>query len=491
MIATFLSHTSKRFFRSSSASKEIVTKILVGLFALMMLAYSVALGVLLEKIIVNGLKQADPVLFLNGLLIYYFIIEFVMRYFLQNLPVLDAQPYLHLPIARSRIVHFMLGRSLVHIANLFVFLLFTAFALSAVAKAYNLSHAWVWLLSLWLISLAKHFIVTLFKKKLDDNVWGLLLFVTVFGGLAASDYFGWFKLSELSSLAFGAILQGYTSIGILAVLTVLLYYISYRFFLQGLYPEELSVQQSTSFRSANWAFLQNFGLIGEWINIELKLIIRNKRTRTILLMNVLFLFYGLIFYNNPRYNSGHGMLIFVGVFITGIFTINYGQFLFGWQAKHFDFMLTQPTSIRQFIESKYWLLASVTVLCFFLSIPYVYFGWHIILIHLVGTLFNVGINIFVVMNMAMWKPKKIDLTKGGTFNYEGVGAAQWLMGIPLLAGPYVFYLPFSLLGYPTMGIAAVGMAGLIGIIFRKKLIDVTSRRLAGMRYVIASNFRKD
>ncbi|HZX73919.1 MAG TPA: DUF5687 family protein [Cyclobacteriaceae bacterium] len=492
MIATFLSHISKRFFRSSSAGKETTTMIMLGLLALMLVGYSLALGFALEKIIVKGLNQSNPVVFLNGLLIYYFISEFVMRYFMQNLPVLDAQPYLHLPIARSRIAHFLLGRSLVHVANIFVFLLFTPFALSAVAHAYGLSQVWVWLLSLWFISLANHFMIVLFKKKLDDNVWGLLLFIAVFGTLGASDYFGWFKLSSISQVIFGSLLQGYTSIGILIALLIFLYFIAYRIFLQGLYPEELSVAQGQRFRSADWAFLQNFGLTGAWIGIELKLIFRNKRPRTILFINTLFLFYGLIFYDNPKYTQEMpGFILFVGIFITGIFTINYGQFLFSWQGTHFDFTLTQPISIRQFVESKYWLLVSVTTLCFFLSIPYVYFGWKILLLHITAALFNIGINTFVVMNMAMWEPKRIDLSRGGTFNYEGVGAAQWLMGIPVLAGPYAFYLPFSYMGHPYLGLVAVGTAGFIGIVFRKQLIEFTARRLSAKRYAMASNFRKE
>jgi hypothetical protein len=106
-------------------------------------------------------------------------------------------------------------------------------------------------------------------------------------------------------------------------------------------------------------------------------------------------------------------------------------------------------------------------------------------------LFNLGINIFVVMNVSMWEPKKIDLKKGATFNYEGVGAAQWLMSIPLLLGPYLFYLPLSLMGYPTAGILAVGGIGLLGILFRTYLLEVTVRRLEQRRYTIAAGFRKD
>jgi hypothetical protein len=31
----------------------------------------------------------------------------------------------------------------------------------------------------------------------------------------------------------------------------------------------------------------------------------------------------------------------------------------------------------------------------------------------------------------------MDLNKGAMFNYEGVGAAQFLIIIPLMAGPYL------------------------------------------------------
>lgn len=51
-----------------------------------------------------------------------------------------------------------------------------------------------------------------------------------------------------------------------------------------------------------------------------------------------------------------------------------------------------------------------------------------------------------------------------------MGAAQWIMGIPLIASPYLFFLPFSLMGHLVPGLVSVGLAGLIGIAFRKKLM---------------------
>jgi hypothetical protein len=176
---------------------------------------------------------------------------------------------------------------------------------------------------------------------------------------------------------------------------------------------------------------------------------------------------------------------------SGFFIMNYGQFSFSWQGSHFDFMLIQPTPLRGFVESKYWLLMSTTAVWFLCSIPFVYLGWHFLLINLAASLYNIGINTFVAMNLSMWGAKKIDLRHPGSLNLEGIGAAQWTMAIPLIATPYLFYLPFSLMGYPILGFAAVGAAGLIGIVFRKPLIAITSKRLFDRRYIMSSNFRKD
>ncbi|NJN41469.1 MAG: hypothetical protein HC811_03725 [Flammeovirgaceae bacterium] len=493
MIGIFLSHAYKRMTRSVSFEKEMATTVFLGLITIMAVVYALLLGLALEKILEKSLGVSDSVSFLNGLLLYYFTSEFLIRYFMQNLPVLEVQPYLHLPIRKSAIVHFLLGKSLVHILNVFVFLLFLPFALSVVVRDYGIVNALSWILSIWLFSLSVHFIMILFKKKLDDTLWGLATIVLVFGLFAAADYFGWFKLSEVSAALFNLTVTWSLFPVVLFLVLAGLYYGLYSYFLSSFYPEDLSVSKEKSFvHSSDLTILKRFGIMGGWINVELKLILRNKRTRTILVLGALLLLYGLIFYPEETYTETMpGFLVFVGIFITGIFMINYGQFLFSWQGGHYDFTLTQPVSMRQYVESKYWLISSVTIACFLLSIPYVYFGWRFLFLHLACTLFNIGINSFIIMNMAMWDPKKVDLTRSSAFNYQGVGAAQWLMGFPILLSPYIFYLPLSYLGYSNFGLVAVGLAGLIGFTMHPYLIDFTTRRLIKKKYLMASNFRSE
>ncbi len=492
MVSTLLSHGWKKFTRSPAFTKEITASIFLGLMAVMMVGYTLGLGFGLNAIITKVLNKPDSFTFLNMLLLYYFVVEFVMRYMIQNVPVLDIQPYLHLPIKRSRIMHFLLVKSLVHVMNFMALLLFIPFAFTVVAKKFGTAGAWSWLLSIWMISLCLHYIVILFKKKLDDSIWGILAFVLLFSGLAAVDYYQWFRLSDISAALFFAAAN--QSVVLLASLIALgaLYFFNYSFFIHGVYADEHQLNKNVTRKAHDFTFLKELGNIGDLINLELKFIFRNKRPRTVFYMSAMFLLYGLFFYTQEKYVVGMpSFLLFVGVFITGIFMINYGQFLFSWQANHFDFTLTRPVSLRQFIESKYWLLNTVTVFCFLLSIPYAYFGWNIVFNHAMLTLFNMGVNIFIILNMAMWGPKKLNLTKGGSMNYEGVGAAQWVMGIPILISPYVIYTPFAIAGRPDLGVMALGLIGLIGIVLRSYLLKLTTRRLERLKYSIAEGFRKD
>jgi hypothetical protein len=272
------------------------------------------------------------------------------------------------------------------------------------------------------------------------------------------------------------------------VLIIVFYQLNFLYLRNNTYPEEISVQKASKSKiDGDFAFLRRFGKIGELIALELKLMLRHKRPRSTLFMSGLFLLFGLVFYGLPQYPPETYLL--AGVFVTGVFFINHGQFLYSWQSGEFDFMLTRNINLRQYLESKYWLFVSVSCIAFVLSIGYVYFGWKIVALNFAAFLFNVGINIPMVMRIAMFSPKKIDLNRGAAFNYEGVGAAQWLMSLPVLLLPYIVYLPLTLTGYENYGILAVGVIGIIGFAFRKYLLDQVTKSFINKRHKIAAGFR--
>jgi hypothetical protein len=272
------------------------------------------------------------------------------------------------------------------------------------------------------------------------------------------------------------------------ILAAVMYYINFAYLKQNLYLEELSSRKASAYKSSTeFPFLNRFGKVGDLAANELKLILRNKRSRATLVMGLFFMFYGLIFYTNPK--IGQTMYVFVGMFMTGIFIINYGQFMYSWQAAHFDGLLVSKLNFKDFLKAKYLLFTMVSTVALLLTIPYVYFGWNVLLIHFVMYLWNIGVNTTIVLFFANRNAKRINLSKGASFNWEGVGATQMLLSIPLLITPYIIYLPFSLFKHAGIGLAILAAIGVIFIITRNFWIKKLEEDFMEKRYTVAEGFR--
>jgi len=87
--------------------------------------------------------------------------------------------------------------------------------------------------------------------------------------------------------------------------------------------------------------------------------------------------------------------------------------------------------------------------------------------------------------------KRIDLTKSASFNWEGVGASQWILSIPLLISPFVIFYPLYWLGYPEAGLTILAITGLTFIITRQFWINKLVTIFKEKRYTIAEGFRNE
>ena len=94
------------------------------------------------------------------------------------------------------------------------------------------------------------------------------------------------------------------------------------------YTEEINIKKiKSSEPSKGIKFLDKMGELGYLIALQMKLIWRNKRSKPIIFISLIFVLYGLFFYPQKIYLEGFGFLIFVGVFITGLFILSFGRIM--------------------------------------------------------------------------------------------------------------------------------------------------------------------
>ncbi|MCG8582417.1 MAG: DUF5687 family protein [Bacteroidales bacterium] len=484
---TLLSHQWKAATRSAAVSKSIGIKIFMGFVFLILFLELLGGGFYLGS---NLAKNAEhPIADLASYGFYFFLAILLFRYMLQKLPTFMVKPYLVLPIKKSKLVNFMLTKPLFNSLNILPISFVLAIMLG-LHKHIDASSFWVIVSCVITGDLFVNYLSIYIKRVQIKHEYVFYVFLAVIAGIFSLDYFTVIDVQAASLLVFMQVMS--QPLWLLAGLLffAMAYYLNFQLLYKHFSLEDFG-KSDTSQRSSleNLNYLNRFGKIGTFALLELKMCVRNKRTRTMLFMTPLFVLYGMFFYTNPVYFEMKGFLIFVGLFISGGFMMSFGLYFFAWESGHFDLMLTTNNTYRDYIKAKYFLMLSTSTIIYLLSTFYVAFGIEILFINSMCFLFNIGINSLLLLYFATNNNKYMDLSKGSAFNYQGVGGRHFVLMIPLLVTPIFIYLPFSLMGQGNLGFAFIGILGTLGLLFREKMIDIITRRFISKRYQMSEGFR--
>jgi len=477
--------------RSSIWQKNIAMNIVLGFFIGILLMYLLLLGLFIDKLLEEISPDNAPVVVFNGILIYYFSFEFVIRFLVQALPTLNIETYLHLPIKKSAIVHFVAGKSIFAIGNYLALLVVIPFAFKVVAPEYSLFHAWVYIFTFLTLVYSNNFLATYVKRQLVHKpiivgLFGMMVIVFVL-----LDYFSVFSLSSWFALFIDEILKSPVLFFVPVLLMIITYLFNYYFLKDRLYPDEVTVKKQAKVDSlSDIRYLKNLGLTGQLISLDLRLIWRHKRTRSIIYMAPIFLGYGFFFYLMPEYREMYGFLIFVGIFMSGGMMLNYLNYCFGYESNYFDNILVNYKDFEKYIRTKFIFGIVISSVCYILTIPYMFFGMDILLINSMTFLYNIGFLSYVLFYIATYSKKRMDLSRGAVFNYQGMGASHWLSMLPAFLLPVIIYLPFNWAGYPITGLIFIGVLGIAGLLFNKFLLIIVYKQFLRRKYMMAEGFRE-
>ena len=489
MIAVFLNHQWKAFWRSRNKGVSIAAQIFLGLAILYVLVVAIAVGFWMEIIIEKLLPGKDVFHVFNGFILYYFAFDFLMRLQMQELPTLSIVPYLHLKITRQKIVNFLNLRSLFSAFNILPLFIFIPFCCTAIADVYGSLVASMYVVSIVSLCTFNNYAALFIKRLTTVSTKAITIAVIVIATFATLQYFNLLSITRISNGVFGFLTLHPLSGFIFTLAALIIYIVNSRYLRNNMYTEELTTAQVKRV-SVDYPFLDRFGAVGVLTALEIKLILRHKRTRSAIIMSLFFVLYGFLFYKKSLIEKDEfNMMIFAAVFMTGSCISIYGQFMFGWQAAHFDGLLVNKTSLKDFIKAKFLLFTIISTAVTILTSFYGLINLKLLFIQLAAYFYNIGIGTVVVLYFATWNSKAIDLNKGATFNYQGVSATQFILTIPYFLIPYIFYLPFSIAGHPYWGVACLGIVGLAGLFTRSYWTKLLLEALKDRRYKIAEGFR--
>jgi len=489
MLLTFLNHQWTGFWRSKGKAGTIAAQLVMGFLLLYIIGVSILVGYSMEEIIEQLLPGKDILLVFNGMILYYFAIDFLVRLQMQELPTMAIVPYLHLNIRKRKLVNFLNLRALFSAFNILPLFIFFPFCVLNIGNNEGPLVAAIYMAAIFSLMIFNNYAALYFKRIAVGNlklvIAGLIILLTI--GLL--EYTRVFSIAFFSNLVFHQITLHPAIAIIFPVLAVTMFLINDRYLRDNLYLEELRAGEQKK-SGADYPFLDRFGDAGVLAALEIKLILRNKRPRATVTKGLIFLVYGFFFYKQHLIDTNQfGKMLFPAIFMTGNMTLLYGQFMFGWQGAEFDGMLANSVHIKTFFKAKFLMLTIASTLLTVLVSFYGFISWKIILIQFAAYLYNIGAGTLVVLYFATTNYKSIDLSKGASFNWQGVGASTMIMGLPILAGPFLIYIPLSYIN-PYWGLAGLAIIGIIFLFTRNLWIDFLVQEFNKRKYKIAAGFRE-
>jgi hypothetical protein len=486
MFKHFIKLEWKSFLRSASFGSNLALKIIMGIGALYFIVCFAILGTAVFFILKD--EGLDPLAAINKFMIYYVLFDLIIRYFLQKMPVTNIKPLLILPIKRGIIVHYSLGKTIISFFNVLHAFFFIPFTIVLLVQGYGI-HAFLWFLGMTALIYTNNFINILVNSK---NVV-LYTVLTVLVGLAASQYYGVFDFTIYSKLFFQGMYDTVYLFLIPIVLLAAAYYFSFSYFKSRLNLDDGLAKKSDVAKTENFSWLDQFGTLGTFLKNDIRLLKRNKRSRTTLIMSVIFIFYGLLFftqsiesYDNPW------MKVFAGVFVSGGFLFTFGQFVPSWDSAYYQLMMSQNIQYREYISSKWWLMVIGTVISTLLASFYLYFGLHTYLIIVVGAIFNIGVNSHLVMLGGAFVKTPIDLTtsKQAFGDKQAFNVKTMLISLPKMLVPMGLYTLGYYLFSPNVGLLFVAAAGVLGFSFRNYVFNQIEKIYKTQKYETIAAYKQ-
>ena len=439
-----------------------------------------------------GLADAptEPYHILNSGLAFVLAVDFLMRFPFQRTPTQEVKPYLLLPVRRNRLIDFLLIRSGLSGFNFIWLFMFLPFALLTVTKFYGLWGVLTYCVGIWLLMMLNNYWYLLCRTLLGERIWWVLLPLAVYGGLGVgmflpddSPVFDWFlELGE-------GFITGNALVFLGVLLAIALMWLIDSRVIRRLIYSELNKTEDTTVevkKLSEYKFLDRYGMTGEYMRLELKLMLRNKvcRKSLISIVVVILLFSAMISFTDVyRLNDFWVMYNYVIVSLLAFST------LMGYEGNYMDGLMTRRESIFALLRAKYVLYNLVLLLPLLLMLPGVVTGKLSLLQIVAWGMFTAGGVNFGFFQLAVYNNRTVDLNaKMTSRNNAGTGLQQ-LASFGAFALPWVVYLPLQVLFDATVAYWGLIVLGLAFILTSRLWIGNVYKRLMRRRYQNMEGFR--
>ncbi len=387
----------------------------------------------------------EPYHLMNGALIFIMALDFLMRWPLQKTPTQEVKPYLLLPVKRNRLIDFLLIRSGLSGFNFIWLFLFVPFAIITVTRYYGVAGVITYCLGIWLLMLFNNYWYLLCRTLISERIWWIALPIAVYAALAAGIF-----IPEKSPIVsfFIDLGEGFIKgdIAILAAMVgvIATMWLVNRFIMSDLIYNELNKVEDTKVNASEYRIFEQYGEVGEYMRLELKMLLRNKACKQSLRMVTLVVVAFSSVLGFTEIYDGLGMDNFITVYNFTIFGVLFLTNIMGYEGNYIDGLMSRKESIYVLLKAKYILYSIAILIPLILMTPAMVMQKVEVLTAISWAVFTIGLIYFCLFQLAVYNTKTMPLNAKITSRQNMGTGLQNLISGAVFAIPFLFYVLLKL-----------------------------------------------
>lgn len=493
LIRLLLRHRKLADNRSLSATENKFAKFFILFSILIIVIYLMGLAVGLSLIVNSDITATATENLCIGIP-FLLLVDFNMRFTMQQTPAHIIKPYILLPLPRYTCIDAFIYSSLISKSNFVWFAFFLPYALMSIVFSYGMATATLTMLLCLVLILINSQWYAIARTLINRSVIWWILPIIIYGIEAMPLYVGsnagWNQFCDLYSTV-GTMLDKHNVLPIVIAIVVLVGITAVNRRLQYVSIERELMR--TEVKKVNrFAFFEKYGEIGLFMQLEIKLLLRNATPKKALRSGFFTMAMICAFIVLSDVYDSSGMTNFWGLYAFMIFGTMNLLGLMSYEGNYIDCMLTHRENILSLLKAKYVFYSLLLIAPFLLMLPAVISGKWSLLMLVSYLIFTMGFQYFIAFQTAVYNKITVPLNTKMT---DKAGLKTNYIQLVLVA--IVFIVPNILVNvlqsifsenvaYVTMLLIGLGFIGTHRLWLRNVYNRLMKRKYANLEGFISS-----
>ena len=410
-------------------------------------------------------------------------IDFLLRFIFQTTPAVMVKPYILLPISRFTAIECFLVSSHISAYNFLWLAMFIPYSVIAIIGGATTGATFYVMVVCLLLIILNSQVYLFFRTLVNRSVLWILPAIALYALPFLP--FAWDHSDRQFRKIFEFLQTSATAWWLLPLTLVVLaalFFVNRHFQFKYVY-EEISRQTDREVRHVStFSFLNRFGIVGEYLKLELKSTLRNKvmRARTIMSLSLVIILSLIVaytdIYDNPIMTNFWCLYCFALYSVTSLIKI------MGQEGNYIDLLMTHRENIYTLLLAKYCYYSVILVVPFVIMLPAVFTGKFTFLMLLAYMLVTCGFIHFLIFQLAVYNKQTLPLQQRitGKGNFEN--GMQLIIELVAMVSPVVIVsIGYLLVGftYTYLFMCALGLAF---IVTAPRWLHNVYRRMMQRRY---------